>query len=221
MNLLYTAHVPAGEGPFPTVLALHGWGAHAHDLLGLAPIFHGGQALVVCPQGPVSVPVGPGLNGYGWFPITMGAPPDPAEFAKGADALRTFLDQMLERYPVDRRKLVLLGFSQGGVMAYDFFLRDPERFAGLAALSSWLPPAVAERAAPAESFAGKPVCVMHGTQDTMIDASRAQESRDLLMRLGVGLTYREYEAGHEITPEGLRDLVTWLDDKVLQPIKLV
>jgi predicted esterase len=38
MELLYTAHVPAGDGPFPTIIALHGWGANAHDLLGLAPI---------------------------------------------------------------------------------------------------------------------------------------------------------------------------------------
>ena len=38
MELLYTAHVPSGEGPFPTILALHGWGASAHDLLGLAPL---------------------------------------------------------------------------------------------------------------------------------------------------------------------------------------
>ena len=27
MELLYTAHVPPGEGPFPTIVALHGWGA--------------------------------------------------------------------------------------------------------------------------------------------------------------------------------------------------
>ncbi|HKK53896.1 MAG TPA: hypothetical protein VKA74_20045, partial [Myxococcota bacterium] len=26
MELLHTAHVPAGAGPFPTILALHGWG---------------------------------------------------------------------------------------------------------------------------------------------------------------------------------------------------
>jgi len=52
MDLLHTAHVPAGDGPFPTVIALHGWGASAHDLLGLAPLLHGGGALVLCPQGP-------------------------------------------------------------------------------------------------------------------------------------------------------------------------
>ena len=55
MELLYTAHVPAGDGPLPTILLLHGWGASAHDLIGLAPILHGGRALVLCPQGPVAL----------------------------------------------------------------------------------------------------------------------------------------------------------------------
>ena len=56
MELLHTAHVPAGDGPFPTLVALHGWGASAHDLLGLAPWLLGGEALVLCPQGEVRVP---------------------------------------------------------------------------------------------------------------------------------------------------------------------
>ena len=68
MNLLYTAHVPAGDGPFPAILLLHGWGASAHDLLGLAPLLFDGQALVLCPQGTVAVPFGGGQYGYGWFP---------------------------------------------------------------------------------------------------------------------------------------------------------
>jgi len=38
---------------------------------------------------------------------------------------------------------------------------------------------------------------------------------DLLVARGVGLTYREYEMGHEIWPEALRDLVSWLEEKVL------
>ena len=139
MELMHTAHVPSGDGPFPTILALHGGGANAHDLLGLSPYLHSGEALVICPQGPVAFRAGPGQMGNGWFPITGGGPMDPAEFAKGRDALRVFVDQALEHLPIDPRKLVVMGFSQGGVMASDLVLRDPARFAGLAGLSTWLP----------------------------------------------------------------------------------
>ncbi len=219
MQLLYAAHVPAGEGPFPTIVALHGWGASAHDLVGLAPILHRGRALVLCPQGPVTVPVAPGYSGYGWFPISGGGPPDPAEFAKGKAAVAGFLDEARARYPVDPRKRVLLGFSQGGVLAYDLALREPERFTALVALSSWLPSALASTIPSQPGHAQLPTWVAHGTQDPMIPVQRGQESRDLLVELGVPTTYREYEMGHEVRPEALRDLIEWLD-RQLSPIQL-
>jgi phospholipase/carboxylesterase len=220
MDLLHTAHVPAGDGPFPTILALHGWGANAHDLLGLAPLLHGGEALVLSPQGPIAFELAPGMSGFGWFPLSSGGPPSPAEFQAGREAVAAFLDEAERRYPVDRRKIVVMGFSQGGVMAYDLVMNDPDRFCGLVALSSWLPEAVTgpiEKQAGHENF---PVMVMHGTEDPMIPVARAQESRDALLRLGVSLAYHEYEMGHEIRPEALRDLLAWLEDKCLTPIRL-
>jgi phospholipase/carboxylesterase len=201
------------------VVALHGWGASAHDLIGLAPFFRRGSALVLCPQGPVSFEIGPGVEGYGWFPLAGAGPPDPRAFQRGADLLRRFLDGALAQHPVDRRKVVVLGFSQGGVMAYDLVLREPGRFAGLVALSSWLPaPLVPARQPEHEGF---PTLVVHGTEDPMIPVDRARESRDSLLRLGVGLTYREFEMGHEIRPEALRELVRWLDEKALEPVRLI
>jgi phospholipase/carboxylesterase len=221
MQLLHTAYVPAGDGPFPTILALHGWGASAQDLLGLAPFLHGGEALVVCPEGPVAFEIQPGFLGHGWFPIRTGRPPDPAEFARGAELLRGFLDELPRRHPVNPRKLVVLGFSQGGVMAYDLVLRDPERFAGLVALSSWLPRELLASVTARPELAQLPVFVAHGSEDPMLPVAMGQASRDGLLGLGVPVTYREYPMGHEVRPELLRDLVEWLESKVLSPIQLV
>ena len=221
MDLLYTAHVPTGDGPFPTVLALHGWGASAHDLLGLAPSMLDGQALVLCPQGPVAFEIGPGQFGYGWFPIAGGAPMDPAAFAKGRDLLLGWVDQALAQFPVDPRKVAVMGFSQGGVMGFDLVLRAPERFAGLAALSSWLPSDLAQSIPRNDPLTHFPVLVQHGTRDPMIPIERGRETRQHLQELEVDLSYREYEMQHEISRDSLRDLVTWLNDKVLQPIKLL
>lgn len=224
MKLVHTAYVPEGDGPFPTVVAIHGFGASAHDLLGLAPFLHGGQAQMICPQGPLglALPEQPGVVvGFAWFQISGGGtPPDPNEFRRAAKLLEEFVDEALERYPVDRRHVVLLGFSQGGVMAYDLFLRNPERWAGLAALSSWLPPDLLATISPSEAHKGRPVLVVHGTRDPMIPVARAQESRDALLPYGVGLSYREFEMGHEVGPDALRALVEWLEDKVLNLIQL-
>jgi phospholipase/carboxylesterase len=223
MKLVHAAHVPEGEGPFPTVVGIHGFGANALDLLGLAPFLHGGGALMVCPQGPLglALPDQPGaVVGFAWFQISPGRPPDPAEFQRASEDLGEFVEEVVRRYPVDPRHVVLLGFSQGGVLAYDLFLRHPERFAGLAALSSWLPTELARGIPPNEGHKGRPVLVLHGTRDPMIAVDRARESRDALLPFGVSLSYREFEMGHEIGPEALRILVEWLEDKVLGLIQL-
>jgi len=223
MNLVHTAYVPEGDGPFPTILAIHGFGASAHDLLGLAPYLRGGEALMVCPQGSVGVglPDRPGVVvGWAWFPLASGRPPEASELGRATRELEAFVDQAFERYPVDRRKVLLIGFSQGGVMAYDLFLRQPERFAGLAALSSWLPTELAAQASPSEAHKNLPVLVMHGSEDPMIPVERAQESRDALLSYGVSLTYRELGMGHEISPDALRTLVEWIEQKVFGLIQL-
>jgi phospholipase/carboxylesterase len=213
MDLLYAAHVPAGDGPFPTVLLLHGWGANAHDLLGFAPMFHGGRALVLCPQGPVAFSIGGGQQGYGWFPLQPGVPPDIAAFQRGAAALSGFVEAARARYPIGT--MVPIGFSQGGVMAYDLALRAPGSFGGVAALSSWLPEPLAEDLPKSPDHEGFPVLVLHGTQDPMLDVEKARTSRELLRPLGVAMTYREFEMGHEIRPEAFRVVLKWLDEKAL------
>ena len=224
MDLLYTAHVPPGEGPFPTVLMLHGWGASAHDLLGLAPIVHGGGALVLCPQGPVGFQIAPeqapGMLGFGWWPIASDREIDPDAFDTARQAVAGFLNDACERYPIDRRKIVVLGFSQGGVMAYDLVLGDPGRFAGLVALSSWLPEAVDAAVPSQDAMQNFPALVVHGTKDPMIPVENAQDSRQRLLARGANVHYREFEMEHEINQEALREIVIWLEEKVFNLIQL-
>ena len=218
MELLYTAHVPPGDGPFPTVIALHGWGASAHDLLGLAPYLHGGEALVLCPQGPVEVPTGQGMPGYGWFPLSGARELDPTALRMAGLRLQTFLEQAFEAHPVDHKQLLVMGFSQGGVMAYDLVLRNPSAYTGLVAMSSWLPPELEPAAGLGEEHADLPVLVIHGSKDPMIPLERAQESRDRLIEIGLSPAYREYEMQHEIHPEALRDLVNWTEAEIFNGV---
>jgi len=114
MNLLYTAHVPAGDGPFPAIIALHGWGAGAHDLLGLAPVLFDGKAVVLCPQGEVTVPFGGGQHGYGWFPLRVGQQTDVEAFRRASDSLKGFVDTALGRYPIDPRRSSSPASARGG-----------------------------------------------------------------------------------------------------------
>ncbi len=221
MNLLYAAHVPAGDQPLCTIVAIHGLGSNAHDLLSLAPLLHGGEALVLCPEGPEIVPIGPGMQGHAWFPMTGGGPPDEDAFERAVAALEQFVEAALDRYPIRRDRVLLLGFSQGGVVAYRLFLEHPERYAGLVALSSWLPEKVARSIPKPDVASDRPVLVMHGTRDPLIEVARARESRRRLLALELPLTYREYDMAHEISQQALRDLQEWIEDKVFTPVHLL
>lgn len=218
MELLHTIYEPAGEGPHPTILTLHGRGANAIDLLGLAPHLADGRFLVICPQGPVQTPIGPGMVGYGWYPSEPGQPPDMNAILAARQQLRDFLQAAETRYNIDRNKLLVLGFSQGGVMAYTMALSEPKRFAALIALSTWLPAEMLEQVADRTALQQLPTLIQHGSRDEMIEADRARKSVELLREQRVPLTYREYEMGHEINSQSLTDLVQWLQDKVLSPV---
>jgi len=214
VRLAHATSVPAGDGPHPTVFALHGFGSNAFDLLGLAPHLLGGRALVIAPQGPedvaLDVPGGARVVGHGWFPLTLTSPPTPLSVANAVAAAREFVEQATEAHPVDRRRTVVLGFSQGGVIAYALALSEPQRYRGLAALSSWLPDDLA-RSLPDVDRSQLAALVQHGTRDEVITSSRGQSSVERLGELGLrDVTHREYEMAHEVSPQSLADLDAWL-----------
>ena len=217
MRLIHTVYEPAGDGPHPTIVAIHGFGASALDLLGLAPYIADGRFMVICPQGPMEVPIGP-TRGYAWFPIRMGAAPDRGAIDDANKIVTEFLNAALKKYPVDRKKLAVLGFSQGGMMACRLALRNPSRFAALVALSTYFPPELKDEVSDPAALEALPTLVEHGRADDMIDLARARASVETLRALKVPLTYREYDCGHEITAEGLRDLSSFLAAKVLEPL---
>ena len=105
-------------------------------------------------------------------------------------------------------------------MAYSLGLGEPERYAGLAALSSWLPRDLLNVFPDVPATEQLPVLIQHGSQDELVDAGRARQSVEILRNVNVPLTYREYEMGHQINAESLRDLSTWLQEKVISPIQL-
>ncbi|MEW6268749.1 MAG: alpha/beta fold hydrolase [Thermodesulfobacteriota bacterium] len=214
MRLAHATWVPSGDGPHPTIFALHGFGSNAFDLLGLAPHLLGGRALVIAPQGPedvaLDVPGGARVMGHGWFPLTLTSPPTPLAVAQAIMAAREFVEQASDRYPIDRGRTVALGFSQGGVIAYALALADPQRFRALVALSSWLPDDLA-RGLPSADRSRLAAWVQHGTRDEVITAGRGRDSVAKLGELGVQqVAHREYDMAHEVSAESLTDLDAWL-----------
>jgi phospholipase/carboxylesterase len=211
LQLIHTIYEPPGLGPHPTILTLHGRGANCFDLLSLAPYLCGGKFLLICPQAPLETPIGPDATGYAWYSTSQGGLPDIQGMLSSLQQLQNFLDDCLECYAIDLTKLVVLGFSQGGVMAYSLALANPERFTALAVLSSWLPPELVPLLNVGDGVQTLPTLIHHGSQDPSIEVARARDSVQRLRELKVPLTFKEYQMGHEITPRSLADLSAWLE----------
>ncbi len=213
MKLVHAAYEPGGAGPHPTIIAMHGWGSNALDLIGLAPYIAAGRFLVLCPQGPLDVSIG-AVNGYGWYQLRPGSPPDEAAMAEAVGRMTAFIDAAATRYPIDTKRLVILGFSQGGVMAYNIAMRDPARFAALVALSTWFPDGLAELTNDRAALERMPTLVQHGRADDAIEIGRARKSVERIRALDIPVVYHEYDCGHEITVDMLEDLSKFLNEKV-------
>ena len=102
------------------------------------------------------------------------------------------------------------GADQNQVMAYDLALGRPERFAALVALSTWLPEAVLSGLQESDLRASLATLVIHGSNDPMVAIDNAKEAQEKLQELGIEAAWGEYEMGHEINQNALRDLIGWL-----------
>lgn len=118
---------PAGDRPL--VVALHGYGASADDLVRLAP-FVGDWDLVS-----LQAPHAQGA-GWMWFPLAVPGIPDVPSVQAAADTVLTWIDANVA---ADRR-VVVLGFSQGGTTALQVARTRPDRFAAVVLLSGFVAP---------------------------------------------------------------------------------
>ncbi len=222
MTLVHAVAHPGGGASddserLPTLIALHGYGANAQDLLGLHPHLAGGRLLMICPQAPIQVE--PGFYGFSWSQLTPpGGVADPAAIEHAVGLVRDFVDFALDAYPVDPDRVALLGFSQGGGMAYRIAFQEPARFAGLAALSTRLPAELFADAPPSPAVAALPLLIQHGADDPTASVEGGRESRDRLQALGLEPDYREYPMGHEISGASSSDLAAWLERVLLDGV---
>jgi phospholipase/carboxylesterase len=198
---------PSSSQP-PLLLLLHGIGSNEDDLFGLAPYLDE-RFLIVSARAPVLM----GAGAYGWFNIEFtpqGMVADVEQAKRSLDLLPGFLDELIETYRVNDRCVYLVGFSQGAMMSLALALTDPEKIAGVVAMSGRFPSQVLEHKLNQGALEGMPVLVTHGIYDPVLPVGEGRAIRKSLEALPVELTYHEYPMGHEVTMDSLRDVSAWL-----------
>ena len=221
-SLNYITVTPDDYNPevsYPLVIMLHGFGAHMGDLAGLAPAIEDKGYVYACPNAPIPFDFGGGHVGYGWMPRQNVASPEEVEAARSNSEalLRDCFEEIFEKLNATPGKMALLGFSQGGAMTYRCGLGRPDLFAGLVALSAAVFDTGILRPNLPEGR-DQPIFVAHGVGDMQINVETARATRDFLEGEGYHPEYREYNMGHEIPFEVLRDLIPWITG-VLPPLR--
>ena len=205
MELSALVRPAAGDAEGALVL-FHGRGADERDLFPLLDALDPERRLVAAtPRGPLSLPPG----GAHWYALGGIGTPEPTTFLASLDAARIWVDRFLEDAGLAHDRLVLGGFSQGGVMAYSLGLgaRRP-RPAAIVAFSSFIPtvPGFELDLSPPLP----PIAIGHGTMDNVIGVEWGRRARELLEDAGADVLYRETPMFHQIDPDFVRTLSGWI-----------
>jgi phospholipase/carboxylesterase len=219
------SHLPAVEvqtrpNPSHSIVWLHGLGADGHDFvpivesLRLPPI----GVRFVFPHAPMRpVTINGGFVMRAWYDVIdtdFGARQDEHGIRASQEAVEALIAREVER-GIPASRIVLAGFSQGGVMSLHVGLRHAKKLAGLMVLSGYLP--LAHTVASERNAANEPTSIFmaHGSEDPIISISAAKSSRQQLVKLGYQVDWHDYRMPHAVCEEEIADIAGWLGKVLL------
>ena len=209
-----TVEITTGAETSGSVIWLHGLGADGHDFEPVIPELRLPDSLglrFVFPHAPVRpVTLNNGMAMRAWydiFSLDRAGPVDDAGIKDSSTILESLIEREIER-GIDPGQIVIAGFSQGGAIAINTILRSSRKYAGLLALSTWLPlPAAIEEHGAVTSL---PVFMAHGQFDPMIPMQYGRLSADRLIEAGFEVEWHDYPMAHAVCPDEIVDIRQWL-----------
>ena len=189
-----------------TVIWLHGLGADGNDFVQIIPELKV-QSLehikFVFPHAPIRpITVNGGAPMRGWYDISsmeIARTPDIAGIEQSVRTLNSMI-QAEEDAGLDASRIILAGFSQGGVIALETAMAHDKTLGGVLALSTYLPDV--ERIQSTQT----PVFMAHGVVDDVIPLDLAQRSARAMRSADMNVEFESYPMAHQVCMEELDDL---------------
>ncbi len=200
-----------GGGDGPLVILLHGFGAPGDDLVQLAEVIDAPDGTRwLFPEGPLPLSLDFGDSRAWWIIDFARIQEDraagrirdlsvevPQGLALARERMLGFLKELPRQIPIDYKKTIIGGFSQGAMLTCDAVLQTNYPFAGLVQLSGsllaqtvWSPLMTKRRSLP--------VFQSHGTKDDILPYIGAERLRDALTQSGLVVEWHSFRGGHEI-----------------------
>jgi phospholipase/carboxylesterase len=124
-----------------------------------------------------------------------------------ASEISGFIENEIKR-GVDSRRIIIIGFSQGGAVAYQAALSHPDPLGGLLAMSSYF--ATSDSIQFNEANRRIPLEIQHGVYDPVVPESLGKTAAALLQDKGYAVNYRSYPMEHGVCPQQIVDISKWL-----------
>lgn len=223
MNNLSYVDVAASGPVKAAVIWLHGLGDSGHGFAPIVPELrlpagHGIRFLFPhAPERPVTI-----NNGFvmrAWYDLkTMDLQnrADEDGVRQSAAQVQTLIDKVIAS-GVPAEKILLAGFSQGGVIALHLLPRLPYKIAGVMALSTYMGMPDKLKAEMNGNNKSTPVLVAHGTMDDVVPLSAGKAAFDALKYAGFQVSWLDYRMAHSVCAQEVADLSRFIQQRLLQP----
>jgi len=208
--------IPPEEECEGTVIWLHGLGASGNDFVSIVPHLQLPQIRFIFPHAPQRpVTINQGWVMRAWYDIlTLGESPcreSLEDVQESHQRITELIDAQIHR-GMAPNQIIVAGFSQGGAIAMHSGLRYPATLGGIMALSTYL---VAPDQLEAEIHPqneATPMLFCHGTQDSMVPASRGKHAHDTLATLNEEreVEWNDFPMDHEICTEEIQVIKDWM-----------
>lgn len=208
-TLPYRLLTPAILAPgvrYPLVLVLHGSGAMGDDNRSqLGPFARSWARSEVRERFPAFVVVPHFATRSATYAVDAHDSLPSSEGTAALDAALALITELLGTYPIDPRRVYVVGFSMGASAAWNALVRKPGLFAAAIPIAGVPPPR-----AMATLLAGSPLLIVHGTADVENPIAADRAMYTALRRAGAhALRFREYAGlDHRVPPDFFSE-TTW------------
>lgn len=198
------------------VIWLHGLGASGDDFAPIVPQLDIQDELGIrfvfphAPDRPVTVNGGARMPA--WYDISEMDLMNRADYS-GIEQSSAIIHQMINdeiACGIDPSRIVIAGFSQGGVIAINTGLHFPQTLAGIMALSTYIPMHDTLPNAISSGHTKLPIFYAHGDMDPVIPIEYAESSRHFLEQAGFPVQWHSYPMDHAVCPKEIRHIKDWL-----------
>ncbi len=209
INLYYDLHLPSTT-PAPLLIALHGYGANKRQMMREAQLMAPEGFAIASLQGfhqhmkEPREPGGPLRFGFGW--LTNFRPEE--SIAVHHEAVKNLLSQLVQEGVADSSKIFLLGFSQSCALNYRFAFTYPQHLKGVIGICGGIPGDWETN----HGYHGSGLDVFHlaGKHDEFYTPERVRDYEKQLASRARHVTFKSYDATHEIVPAMREDVRQWL-----------